>query len=143
MGCCTHSGRQVRIWQARNKVACCFHGSRHGGYWSRDVLMGCRRLHAGSAFGAPPAEQSCSPLLAALQEPAPFHQPNNLHTCPRIQGTKAPRLLIHRRRLLRTNERREGNCFSLGSRPDVCGGPRPRPALMPLRFLQLRSRVRA
>jgi hypothetical protein len=76
----------------------------------------------------------------ALQEPAPISPAKevtytHIHGSkePRNQGTKEPRLLIHRRRLLRTNERREGNCFSLGSRPDVCGGPRPRPASMSLR----------
>jgi hypothetical protein len=154
LGCCTHSERQARVWQARNKVARCFLGSRHGGYWSRDVLMDlspiprwlCFRGTSSSAGMQPPA---CSTALQ--QQPStPFHQPKSFHTYPGNQGTKEPRkprLLIHGRRLLRTNEHREGNCFSLSAlqqaSSDVYSGPRPRPASMLLRFLQLQSRVRA
>jgi hypothetical protein len=78
LGCCTHSNRQVRIWQARNKVPRFFLGSRHGGYWSRVSLMDCCRFLAGTrtwlaGFGAA-ALQACRPLLAPLQ------QPNEIHT---------------------------------------------------------------
>jgi hypothetical protein len=89
LGCCTHSERQVRIWQARNKVARCFLGSRHGGYWSRDVLMDCRRLHAGSGAGM---QTLAVGSTAAAPAAAPFHQPNvdrNSHTYPRNQGTSS------------------------------------------------------
>ena len=51
LGCCMHSERQVSIWQARNKVTRSFLRSRHSCYWSRDVRMDCRRLHAGSGAG--------------------------------------------------------------------------------------------
>ena len=63
---------------------------------------------------------SMQPLARSTQQ---AHQPNHLlqtdiSTEPRNQGK--PRLLIHGRRLLRTNERREGNWFPLGWRGQDC-----------------------